>query len=244
VRILVVDDEALERIRYARLVRDLGHDPVLAETAEQALAIARLGEVDVLLVDWVLHDASGLHLVVKLRRGGDNRPMMIITRAHDAKGCERAFKAGADEFAVKTPDDAEVRSRLARLVERHLATAPSSRPALATASPPSSSIGPLRIDRDHRTVWLRESGKWERVALTHIETQLLLCLAHHVGQVLPIRVLLDKVWGSGCDITEHTVEVVVSRIRKKLGPARNLLATVPSGGYRLGPSSVDDSRNL
>jgi DNA-binding response OmpR family regulator len=52
------------------------------------------------------------------------------------------------------------------------------------------------------------------------------------------------VWGSGCDITEHTVEVVVSRIRKKLGPARNLLATVPSGGYRLGPSSVDDSRNL
>jgi DNA-binding response OmpR family regulator len=132
--------------------------------------------------------------------------------------------------------DAGALAALADALQRITAGAlPTARTSVELAAPEPSSDGPLVIDEAARQV--RVGGAV--VALTLKEFDLLACLARHRGRVLSRTQVLQQVWGWHWVDSSRTVDVHVTRLRRKLGPAGGALVTVRGVGYRLAPELLN-----
>ena len=177
------------------------------------------------LLDLHLPDGDGLSLLPAVR-GLRDRPIVIVLTARDQVTDRiRGLDAGADDYLIKPYDPAELLARL-RAVERRR----------SDASAPVLHLGRLEIDLAHDLV--RKDGA--PVLLTQKEWALLRVMATRPERIHTRENLADALYGFGDEADSNTLEVFVSRLRRKLG--RSHIQTLRGLGYRLSfsPDEVDE----
>ncbi|MFO7545493.1 MAG: response regulator transcription factor [Trueperaceae bacterium] len=214
--LLVEDDDAVRELVAYHLGR-AGLRVVEAATAGDAWAA--LDEADLIVLDWMLPDESGVSLLRRIRtvRGHTVPVVMLTARAREAERIE-GLESGADDYVSKpfsAPElVARVRAQLRRVEpQRRL------------------QVGNLDIDVERSVV----SREGEPIDLTRREFELLAFLATHPGKVFRRGELLDEVWGEAYVGTERTVDQHVAQLRARLGG--DLIDTVRGRGYRLGSAT-------
>jgi two-component system KDP operon response regulator KdpE len=223
-RVLVVDDEP-QIVRGLKVIlRNAGYVVEAAETKREALDALSVRPPDVMVLDLVLPDGSGVDVCADARRWTD-MPIIVLSAVGDEGEKVRALDAGADDYVTKPFGVEELLARIRVALRRR-----------GNGTEPTVAIGELEIDRSARVV--RRAG--EEIHLTPIEFDLLRALAEHPGRLLTHRQLLQAVWGPGYEDETHYLRVHVAHIRAKIEPDPSrprYLVTDPGVGYRL----VDDS---
>lgn len=172
---------------------------------------------DLVLLDLMLPDGRGIAFLRALRRRGSVTPVVILTALDQISDRIAGLNAGADDYMTKPFDLSELSARLGAVARRY------------SGNPnPLVAIGNLEIDLAARTVLC--DGR--PVDLTGREWALFEAFVQHPGQVLSKGQLEERLYAFGAQVESNTIEVHVSRLRKKLGHA--VVETVRGIGYRLG----------
>ncbi len=203
-RILIVEDEE----RLARLIsRVLTEEGYAAETevnGRRGLVRALSGEFDLLVVDWMLPDLSGVQLVRRLRAAEVGTPAIMLTARDQIEDRVEGLDAGADDYLPKPFASPELLARVRALTRRSRAGETHDGAVLRA--------GDVVLDPVRHVV---RHGD-ETVDLTAKEFALLATLLQRPGQVFTRPVLLDTVWGASPDVYANVVDLYVSYLRKKL----------------------------
>jgi two-component system OmpR family response regulator len=177
----------------------------------------RSASYDLILLDLMLPDGRGIGFLKGLRARGDVTPVIILTALDQVSDRIEGLNAGADDYLVKPFDLAELSARIGSVARRY---AGNPNPVLVH--------GPLDIDLAARSV--RRDGK--PVQLTAREWALFEAFLARPGQLLSKAQLEEKLYAFNVEVESNTIEVHVSRLRKKLGSA--VIETERGLGYRLG----------
>lgn len=220
-RVLVVEDEPaiVELVKYS--LREAGWDIRTADTVAGAWDSITHGKPDLVLLDWMLPDQTGLRLLSRLRADRDFQdiPVIMLTAKSMEEDKIAGLNTGADDYVTKPFSPRELLARARALLRRkspHLAEAP-------------LRAGSVVLDPNSCTV----SVENQQIDIGNAEYKLLKFLMAHRERVFSRAQLLDKVWGDHAVIEERTVDVHVLRLRKALKSADGLIRTVRSVGYML-----------
>jgi two-component system response regulator MtrA len=215
-RVLLVEDDASLGQQVVDRLRAAGFEPTWVRDGRAALALSP-EPFALLILDLMLPGAHGFDVLKALRAESDV-PVLVLSARNDASDKVRALELGADDYVSKPfwPEElvARIRARLRRPVLQ--------RSGLLEA-------GELAIDLGARRV--RVAG--EEVELTRVEFDLLAALARRAGAAVSRAWLVEHVLDPDREGTERTLDVHVSRLRKKLGSCGRCVATVWGVGYRL-----------
>ena len=235
-RILVVDDEPAIRESLAFALERQGFAIEEAETLAEARA--RAPAADLILLDLVLPDGSGLDFLRQLRTRSDV-PAIVLTSRDDEQDRVLGLELGADDYVVKPFSPREVAARV-RAVLRRVRPAGEAGDEGAPGSEQTGSVpaaelhGPGGITLDPRSRRARAGAA--ELSLSRTEFNLLHAFLREPGRVFDRQALLDAVWGSEVVVGERTVDVHIKALRRKLGEAAGagpLIETVRGVGYRL-----------
>lgn len=222
-RILIVEDER----RMARFIRlNLEHDGfqvVEAVTGQQAIQQLRDAFPDLILLDVMLPDLDGFHVLQTVREISDV-PVIMLTAKGEEEDRVRGLELGADDYVTKPFSPRELVSRVRAVLRRAEAIKPGSRTLIEVDEH-------LKIDFDRRRVWV----DGELVSLRPTEYRLLYHLVQNAGLVLTHDQILIKVWGYEYRDEPHYVRLYVNYLRKKIekDPANpKYILTERSIGYR------------
>ncbi|MGI9245313.1 MAG: phosphate regulon transcriptional regulator PhoB, partial [Steroidobacteraceae bacterium] len=177
---------------------------------------------DLLLVDWMLPDQSGLELTRALKRGKDTQdlPVIMLTARADEHDKIAGLEGGADDYVTKPFSPRELLARVQAVLRR---ASPSAVGSIIEA-------GELKLDAAGHRVTAGE----QTVPLGPTEYKLLRFFMEHPERVYTRGQLLDRVWGGNVYVEERTVDVHIRRLRKALEPfaCDGLVQTVRGSGYR------------
>lgn len=213
--LLIEDDEKLGQQVVGHL-RDAGFETTWIKDGDAALDV-RPEPFSLMILDLMLPGAYGLDVLKHLRSHCDI-PVLVLSARNDTTDKVRALQLGADDFVTKPfwPDElmARVHARLRR-------------PVLQRSG--CIEVGELVLDLSGRRVAVAGNA----VSLTPVEFDLLAALAKRPGAAIPRSWLVDNVLDPEREGTERTLDVHISRLRKKLGDCASCVATVWGVGYRL-----------
>lgn len=215
-RILLVEDtEGLGEV-IREQITDEGHAVDWVLTIAHADVSLRPVDYDLILLDLMLPDGNGLDLLTKIRHSGKTTPVIILTARDQISDRIKGLNAGADDYLVKPFDLSELSARIAAVSRRY-----------AGNPNPIVNIGALGIDLTKHLVY-RDGAT---INLTAREWALLEAFIQRPGTLLSKAQLEDHLYAFGSEIESNTIEVYVSRLRKKLGSDQ--LETVRGQGYRM-----------
>ena len=223
--VLIVDDDAILR---EMLVDQLNVGSEFLASAARSIADAHtllLGgtlRYDAVLLDVALPDGNGRDFCRDLRAAGLKMPIIMLTGSDEEIDVVSGLDAGANDYIAKPFRLAELLARLRAQLR-----------AFDSSDDASVTIGPYQFRPSERCLVLLRDGR--RIRLTEKETAILRCL-YRVGQKPVARErLLDEVWGFQRDVSTHTLETHIYRLRRKieLDPRRARLLITEGGGYRL-----------
>ena len=220
-RVLIVEDERdLSRVVAYNFQKE-GFDVVVAFTGEQALRATKEERFDLVLLDLMLPDISGIEVCKKLKQSPQTSqiPIVMVTAKGEEVDRVVGFELGADDYVVKPFSVRELILRVRSILRRAEG---------AAQAPERFEAGTLRVDRAAHRVWVED----KEVSLTALELRLLVMLYDRRGRVQSRELLLDEVWGADTDVTSRNVDTHVKRVREKLGPAGEYIETVRGVGYR------------
>jgi two-component system phosphate regulon response regulator PhoB len=234
-RILVVEDEPDLRQVLSYNLGAAGYDVVLAEDANAALAAVGHELPDLVLLDVMLPDLSGLDVCRRLKADPRSAavPVMMLTARGEEIDRVVGFELGADDYVVKPFSVRELLLRIRAMLRRGGAP---SEPATADDAA-GVQFGRLRVDFAAHRVWV----DGDEIALTALEFKLLCTLFERRNRVQSRAVLLDDVWGASPDNVTRTVDTHVKRLREKLGAAGAYVETVRGVGYRFIGAPPDEA---
>ncbi|MBO6939840.1 MAG: response regulator transcription factor [Deltaproteobacteria bacterium] len=215
--VLVVDDQQEVRDLLRQALERTRHRVTLAATLEEAGRCVDADPPDVIVLDLALPDGTGLELCRQLRERKDWTPILMLTAHGEVRRRVEGLDAGADDFLSKPFAVAELRARVRALHRRGPI------PRRDTIQ-----IGSVLLDLGG-CIALRD-GK--EAAVTGREWSILEFLAARRGRVVSRGAILDAVWGEATDQSNASLEVLVGRIRRKLGA--HVIRTVRGEGYALG----------
>jgi two-component system OmpR family response regulator len=216
VRVLVVDDHAETRQLLARNLTLASHGVSAAATCAEAQGLLASSSFDVVILDVMLPDGSGIELCAQLRAAEVQVPILLLTARGDVKSRVTGLEAGADDYLPKPFALAELLARVKALGRR----GPIVRDRAIT-------FGAVVVDLEGRRV--RIEGR--PVPLTAKELAIVDLLASRRGRVVSRDELIESVWGELTESARGSLEVLVGRIRRKLGPHAGLLQTIRGIGY-------------
>ena len=224
-RVLIVDDEPnIREVVGLYLSRD-GHDVVSATDGEEALAVFRESEPDLVVLDLMLPKLSGLE-VCRRMRAVRKVPLIMLTARGEEEERVLGLSLGADDYVAKPFSPRELAARVAAVLRRvEESSGPTGRKVL--------SFEGLRVDPNTHEVLV----DGEPATLTAREFDLLYHMASTPGRVYTRDQLMEKVWGYTFSADTSTVTVHVRRLREKVepDPARpRYLQTVWGVGYKFG----------
>ena len=222
--ILVVEDERAIREMVAFTLKRSGFAVREAEDASAARRIIADNRPDLILLDWMLPDLSGLELARALRRGETTRelPILMLTARAAEDDKVLGLESGADDYLTKPFSARELVARIQALLRR-----------AAGAEGEAIALGSLRLDpASHRV-----SAEGSEVTLGPTEYRLLKFFMSQPERVFSRAQVLDRVWGGNVYIEERTVDVHIRRLRKALAPhgCDAYIQTVRGSGYRFSP---------
>lgn len=221
--VLVVDDEAdlLTLVRY-NLERD-GFEVGEAVDGEEAMAMIAERRPDLVLLDWMLPQFSGIEVCRRVRRSAhtQNLPIIMLTARGEESDRVRGLDYGADDYIVKPFSPSELVARV-RAVLRRLR--PAFEAEILQFSDVTMDLAEFRVTR---------SG--DSVQLAPTEFRLLRHFMEHPGRVFTREQLLNAVWGREIYLEPRTVDVHVRRLRRTLnaGGRQDIIRTVRATGYAM-----------
>lgn len=227
-RILVVDDEPdlCELVAYN--LQRAGYEVETASDGGEALEAVARSRPALILLDLMMPKVSGQEVAQKLKRsaGTSTIPIVMLTAKTDELDEVKGLELGADDYITKPFSMKVLLARVEAVMRRAGEVAPSA----------PLSLGPLTIDEQAHRATL--DGK--PLKLTVTEFRLLAALVECSGRVLSRRALIARAMGPGVTVTERTIDVHVTSIRKKLGRgAAPMIRTVRGVGYRATLSDED-----
>jgi len=215
-RVLVVEDDASLGQQVVDRLREAGFDPTWVQDGRAALEVSP-EPFSLLVLDLMLPGAHGFDVLKKLRAESDV-PVLVLSARNDTRDKVRALDLGADDYVTKPFWPEELVARIQARLRR---------PSLDRSG--LVEVAELTIDAQARRVWVAGA----EVELTRVEFDLLAALARRPGVAVPRSRLVEHVLDPDREGTERTLDVHVSRLRKKLGSAGRFVATVWGVGYRL-----------
>jgi len=219
--LVVEDDPRLSRL-LKRLLEDDRHVVELATDGRTGLEIAEDAPgIECVILDVGLPDITGLEVARRLREGGSEVPILMLTARDTVGDRVTGLDAGADDYLVKPFAFEELSARLRALSRRGAPPGRRTRPTLKA--------GPIVLDEAQRRVTVDGTT----VDLSPREFSLLECLLRHAGQTLSRDQLLDQAWPFGVAVTPNAVDAYIHYLRDKLGTAGPCIQTVRGVGYRL-----------
>jgi len=221
--ILIVEDEAPIREMLAFALERAGFRWLEAEDARAAQIAVADQRPDLILLDWMLPDLSGIDLARRLKKDEHSAdiPIIMLTARGEEEDKVRGLEAGADDYVTKPFSPRELVARI-RAVLRRAAGA-------AGEEAPLEIEGLLLDPRSHRV-----SAGGRPLEMGPTEFRLLRFFMQHPERVFSRSSLLDNVWGRNVYVEERTVDVHIRRLRKALAPTGHdrLVQTVRGAGYR------------
>ena len=220
-RVLVVDDEEQIRRALRSILSTRGYTLDMASTGSEALIKAIDSPPDLVVLDLMLPDRSGIEVCRELRAWMTAPILILSVRSNEADKIT-ALDEGADDYLTKPFSAGELLARIRALLRRA---------AALTSPPPVVRTGDLEIDIARRRV--RRAGV--DVALTPTEFDILAFLARNAGLVVTQRMILEQVWGPEWVEDAQTLRVHVSNLRKKIEPhsgGPRFIITEPGVGFR------------
>ena len=216
-RILLIEDDTVLGAAVRDQIAADGHSVDWMTRLDMAREAMAGAAYDLVLLDLMLPDGLGLPFLRQLRGRGDVTPVIILTALDQVSDRIDGLNAGADDYLVKPFDLAELSARIGSVARRY------------TGNPnPIISHAGLEIDRAAKSI--RRDGK--PIALTAREWALFDAFLARPGQLLSKAQLEDKLYAFDAEVESNTIEVHVSRLRKKLG--NEVIVTERGLGYRLG----------
>ena len=221
-QILVVEDERPIREMIAFGLRRAGFEVREAVDARTGRAEVANKQPDLLLVDWMLPDTSGLEFTRALKRDRETRelPVIMLTARAEEGDKVAGLEGGADDYITKPFSPRELLARINAVLRRSMPTEGTER----------IDIEGLVLDQSSQRVSVGE----RTVALGPTEYRMLAFFMTHAERVYTREQLLDRVWGGNVYVEERTIDVHIRRLRKALeefGYDR-LIQTVRGSGYR------------
>ncbi|CAA6823687.1 MAG: Phosphate regulon transcriptional regulatory protein PhoB (SphR) [uncultured Thiotrichaceae bacterium] len=222
-KILVVEDERDIRSMLGFALSRAGFETIEAETSKQAWGQLNEVKPDLILMDWMLPDGSGIEMIRHLKSDRDmsSIPVIMLTARTQEEDRIRGLNVGAEDYVCKPFSPRELLARVNAVLRRN---------TLSHQSENRLELGQLVLDADCHTVTIEGSD----VKLGATEFRLLQFLMEHPERVYSREMLLNKVWGRNKYVEERTVDVHVLRLRRALEPwgYNQAIQTVRSVGYR------------
>ncbi len=220
-RILLAEDDDDTREFVERGLSELGHNVISAANGEDALHFALTEQLDVIVLDRMMPALDGFSVLRRLRAGGVEAPVLMLTALGRIEDRVDGLEAGADDYLVKPFAFSELAARIQALGRR-------SAPAAATTRLSAADIEMNLLSRE-----VRRGG--QVVLLQPREFRLLEELMRHAGEVVTRTMLLERVWDFHFDPQTKIVETHMSRLRSKLneGGRPDAIETVRGVGYRI-----------
>jgi two-component system phosphate regulon response regulator PhoB len=222
--VLVVEDEPAQREVLGYNLEAEGFRVARAENGEEALLLVDEEQPDIIVLDWMLPNVSGIEVCRQLKTRSDTRhvPIIMLSARSEEVDRVRGLETGADDYVIKPYSVVELMARVRAQLRR-------TRPAAAG----------LRLEFDD-IVLDAETHRVTRagveIKLGPTEFRLLSTLMEKPGRVWSREQLLDRVWGRDIYLDSRTVDVHIGRLRKALTTAggSDPLRTVRGAGYSMG----------
>jgi two-component system OmpR family response regulator len=216
-RVLLIEDEPYLGQAVQEQIAADGHAVDWVKRLDEGEVSLRAVDYGLVLLDLHLPDGRGLDLLKTMRRGGDRRPVIILTARDQVSDRIEGLNAGADDYLVKPFDLTELSARVLAVSRRY-----------AGNPNPLIAFGDVEIDKAARRAW--RGGR--SVDLTRREWAIMDLLTQRATAVVSKEQIEEALYAFGSEIESNSVEVHVSRLRKKLG--REAIETLRGVGYRLG----------
>ena len=222
-RLLLVEDELRIQDAMRRVLVAEHYTVDTVATVADALALAEQHEYDVVVLDRVLPDGSGIDLIRALRLRGIATPVLMVTALSALEHRVEGLDAGADDYLVKPFAFSELLARIRALTRRGSAL-----------SEERLAAGAIVLDPLRHQVTVGGRGE----LLSAREYALLGYLIRNAGHVVTRQQILDSVWGAEPDVYSNVVDLYVHYLRRKLAVLglKSALRTVRGVGYALNPS--------
>ena len=216
-RILLIEDDPGLGTAVRDQIAAEGHVPDLAISLSDAHDFCATMTYDLILLDLGLPDGRGLDFLRGLRAKGAVTPVIILTARDRITERIEGLNTGADDYMVKPFDLAELSARIASVARRY-----------AGNPNPQISLGALQIDLAAHAI----QGASGQIDLSQREWVIFEALLQRPGQIVSKSQIEDRLYSFDAEVESNTIEVYVSRLRKKLG--KDAVQTIRGLGYRLG----------
>jgi two-component system, OmpR family, response regulator len=215
-RVLIVEDEPNLRQQLQNTLEGAGYAVDTADDGEEGHFLGSTESYDAIVLDLGLPEVDGLTVLDRWRKEGKTMPVLVLTARDSWSDKVAGLDAGADDYVAKPFQTEELIARLRALIRRASGNASSELIA-----------GDVRLDTRSGKVTL--AG--DPVKLTAQEYKLLSYLLHHKGKIVSRTELIEHIYDQDFDRDSNTIEVFVTRIRKKLG--QDVITTIRGLGYSL-----------
>ena len=230
IKILIADDEPNQLELMAFNLENAGFSVIRAQNGKEALQFTEDHNPDLIIIDWMMPNMSGIDVCRILRSRTDTKllPIIILSARSEEGDKSLWLDTGADDYISKPFSPKELISRVKALLRR-------SRPSLINDI---LEYNNLKLSLSVMIVTFENKP----IKLGPKEFKLLTVLMERPGHVFSRTKLLDLVWGHGVYVEERTIDVHMSRLRKAIKSAsgdKNIIRTVRDGGYGLFNNQVD-----
>ena len=221
--ILIVEDEPpqVEVLRYN--LESEGFRTVVATGGEEALLLVKEEEPDLVVLDWMLPDLSGIEVCRQLKARPDTKtlPVIMLTARGEESDRVRGLETGADDYVTKPYSPGEIIARIRAVLRR---AHPERDEQLLKYADVTMDLAQHKVIRDGKSIHLGPT-----------EFRLLKTLMERPGRVFSREQLLDRAWGRDIYVESRTVDVHIRRLRKALNVdgAPDLIRTVRGAGYAI-----------
>ncbi len=216
-RVLLIEDDEAIAGHLRKALEQRGYVASHARDGEDGWFQAETEDFDAIIIDLGLPKLDGLSVVKKLRAAEVLTPILILTARGAWMERVEGIDAGADDYLPKPFHTEELMARLGALLRR-----------TAGRATPMLSHGGITLDTRRRTVTVDE----QEIDVSALEFRTLRYLLHHAGRCISQGELVEHVYGSEREPDSNTMEVMISRLRRKLGP--DSITTRRGHGYGVG----------
>lgn len=217
-RIILVEDNLSLAKGIENALKDQGHAVDHLDDGAAADTFLKQHSADVAIIDINLPRLSGIEIIRRIRARGDTIPVLILTARGKTSERVEGLDAGADDYLVKPFDMEELVARLRALSRR--------RPQVA---PIRETVGDLVYDREQRVVLLNG----QNLELPRRELALFELLLEHRGRLIEKDRIADALYGTGAPVETNAVELLISRLRRKIDASGVSIRTARGLGYML-----------